>query len=287
MQAAQPRPRAPTIFSSIARMLFASLAVGAACAVFAINLISTDRLTSASYFLVFWSGIFLSVRSRWRQPQQRRLLWMFALVLALLYALIIVAFIWYLPLALSLLGSFLALLVIISFAQWMKPSKKSDWLLMLGCGLLGGTATALIFWLMLGPGVINLPMLLVLVLAAGLAGPTGGALRWAFDALWPLLRRGRALDAPEQPPTPASASLSRREMLLGLSGLAGLAVTGASFTWLTRSLLAHAFPLVTYRSLGQVKELSWSPDGRRIVSATDFNVAIWDATNGKEIFGPN
>ncbi len=287
MHAVHSRPPATTTSSLVGWMLFASLATGIVFALSADALLSSVIYwIPALTFLMYWSGVLLFIWSRLRQ-QQRRLLWVFALVMGLLYALIIIGFIWYLPLALSLLGSFLALLVTVSFAQGRRPTSTSGWLLLLGCGLLGGTATVLTLWFMLGSGVFTLPMILLLVLTAGLVGPVGGALRWVFDTLWPRLRRGRALNVPEPPPATATVSLSRREVLLGLGGLAGLALTGASFTWLTRSVLAHAFPLVTYQSLGEVKSLSWSPDSKRIVSATDINMAIWDAASGKDIFAPN
>src|SRR5215469_8627340 len=85
MHAAQPRPSAPTIFSANGWIPLAILVAGIAFAFFAIDLVSGDRWVLALAFLVFWSGIFLLVRARWRQQQQRRLLWMFALVMGMLY----------------------------------------------------------------------------------------------------------------------------------------------------------------------------------------------------------
>ena len=163
------------------------------------------------------------------------------------------------------------------------------WLLLLGCGLIGGAAAALVFWAMLGPGIVNLPMLFVLVLLAGLAGLVGGMLRHASEALRShvSIRRGRARDTSEQVITAATPRLRRREVLLGLGGLAGLVATGAGFTWFSRTLLAHFFPFVTCKSFDKVQRLSWSPDGKRIVAAVGARfdggeITIWDTATGKE-----
>jgi Tol biopolymer transport system component len=228
------------------------------------------------------------------RQNRKRLLWIGVPLLIILFIPLVVSIIWSLwvltfVLNLLLLGPFLALLVVASFALGIQPSSKPGWGLSLGCGLIGGAAAALACWLFLGPGVISLPMTLVLVLAAGLAAPTGGALRHTIGTLWPRLRRGRAPDTPEPAPTAASANLSRREVLLGLGGLAGLAAMGTGFTWLARSLLTHLSPLVLYKSFDSIQSLCWSPDGKRIISVVGGDrlqggqVTIWDAASGKEI----
>jgi WD40 repeat protein len=38
-----------------------------------------------------------------------------------------------------------------------------------------------------------------------------------------------------------------------------------------------------YKASGAVFSLAWSPDGTRIVTASDANAQIWDATTGKTL----
>jgi Tol biopolymer transport system component len=288
MQTAQPRSRAKAILAAVALWLFVSLIVGTVFALMISSLITFPSHNSISPFSPWWVWIYLLIFPQRRNPNLKGFLWIFMPLTIALYVVILVAFLWYVPLALNLFGLLLTLLVVESLAQIRKPSSLLEWSLLAGCGLIGGTAAAVVFWLMLGSGITNLPMIMLLIPVAGLAGLAGGALRHVADTFWPYLKRSRQAGASEQAPA-ASTALSRRAVLLGLGGLAGLAATGAGFTWLARSLFTHVFPLVTYKSLGAVQTLSWSPDGKHIASIAGEKfqgglLAVWDTITGKERF---
>ena len=277
-------PATTTIFSVVASQLFVSLVIGMVFALITNFFINFHSQNSLSLLFPWFLWLYFLVFPQRQDPNLKHLVWLFVPLTAILYVLIIVGFLWFLPLTLNLLGPFLALLTVGSFAQAMQLPSRFGSMLVLGCGLIGGTGAALVFWFMLDPGIINLPLVLLLVLTAGLAGLAGAALRHASDTFWPRFRRGRPVDAPEQALATASAAVSRRDILLGLGGLAGLAATGVGFSWLTRSLVVHISPVITYKSFGRVQSLSWSPGGKRIVSATETGIAIWDAASGDEIF---
>jgi serine/threonine protein kinase len=89
--------------------------------------------------------------------------------------------------------------------------------------------------------------------------------------------------------------VSRRTIVLGL-GVAGLAVAGGGFAWLT--LLLSSAPgltptpiplgtlLYTYRGHSDyVHAVAWSSDGTRIASGSDDQtVQVWDAADGSNVF---
>lgn len=111
--------------------------------------------------------------------------------------------------------------------------------------------------------------------------------------------RPRRLGLLRLPPT----ALSRRTLLIG--GLIGLAGIGTGLTWLTLSRLTSPqrpaapaiSPTLPTRSLApgtvvatytghqnNVNELSWSPDGRRIVTGSeDATAHVWEAATGKHL----
>jgi WD40 repeat protein len=80
---------------------------------------------------------------------------------------------------------------------------------------------------------------------------------------------------------------SRRQVLVGLAGLAGLTVVGGGTTLLVlaqKPLIGTT--LYTYRGhSGYVSAVVWSPDGKRIASGSvDTTVQVWDAANGSHVF---
>jgi WD40 repeat protein len=80
--------------------------------------------------------------------------------------------------------------------------------------------------------------------------------------------------------------LSRRAVLLGLTGAAVVAVAGGTITWLIHSQ-AKKLPIgtiiLTYRGHPNgVESVAWSPDGTRIASS-GYNLQVWDATTGNRI----
>ncbi len=89
-----------------------------------------------------------------------------------------------------------------------------------------------------------------------------------------------------------SRSLQQRRRLF-LASLAGLAIAGSSIAWLT---LFHQSASPGYTPLGElvyiyhghsdlVVALTWSPDSRRIASASaDKTVQVWDAVDGGQVY---
>lgn len=103
--------------------------------------------------------------------------------------------------------------------------------------------------------------------------------------------------APTAPPAPSQRHISRRVVVGGIIGLAGLAATGGGATWLilshkqgTPALEPTRVPLPTgalyiYRGhAAAVWSLAWSPDGSRIASVSqDQTAQVWDATTGNHV----
>lgn len=116
---------------------------------------------------------------------------------------------------------------------------------------------------------------------------------------------------PSRESQPSKQRISRRAIIVGLAGLAGVSVVGSSLTWLALSRRPQAsspslhstattshtpspsstppIPLgtiiSTYRGHSDgVFSIAWSPDSKRIASASsDKTVQVWDATTGKHI----
>lgn len=86
--------------------------------------------------------------------------------------------------------------------------------------------------------------------------------------------------------------LSRRAVLLGLTGAVAVAVAGGTITWLMhsqpqKSPQSQKLPigtiLLTYPGHPQgVESIAWSPDGTRIASS-GYNLQVWDASTGNRI----
>jgi len=79
---------------------------------------------------------------------------------------------------------------------------------------------------------------------------------------------------------PPKRHVSRRKVLAGLA-VAGVVVAGGGITWWM--LTPH--PLYTYHGhSSDVECVVWSPDGKRIASAGDKMVMVWDATDGGNVY---
>ncbi|SRR6266849_2890496 len=101
---------------------------------------------------------------------------------------------------------------------------------------------------------------------------------------------------------PSRRGVSRRTVVIGLVGLAGLAIGGIGIAWVFSQgsqgsqiiQSPQSFPqspqvppdphlLYTYRGQSDgVQAVAWSPDSRRIASASD-DVQVWDAATGGNV----
>ncbi len=80
-------------------------------------------------------------------------------------------------------------------------------------------------------------------------------------------------------------SLSRRKLVIGLAGLAGLVVVGGGISWIHNTLAQKSSTLYTYGGHSfSVEAIAWSPNGKRIASASiDGTVRVWDALTGGHV----
>src|SRR6266568_8378274 len=94
-------------------------------------------------------------------------------------------------------------------------------------------------------------------------------------------------DSKFQPPGPPKRGISRRTLLFGAIGVAGLAGTsGGLALWALSQKPLRGSTLLTYTGhLSPVATVAWSPAGTRIASgSSDQTVRVWDATSGAHSF---
>jgi serine/threonine protein kinase len=100
-------------------------------------------------------------------------------------------------------------------------------------------------------------------------------------------RQAIQIQLPEPPGNTTFPTLrrrtSRRSVLIGLGTLAAAAVAGGRIWWISTS----SPPPFLYCYSGHTREVygvAWSPDGKRIASASvDSTIQVWDATTGGHV----
>ncbi len=81
--------------------------------------------------------------------------------------------------------------------------------------------------------------------------------------------------------------LSRRKVIVGLSAsIAALSIIGGCIVWYDMSQLAAGTTFFVYRGHSNtITSVAWSPDGKRVASASDDNsVQVWNAGDGSHAF---
>lgn len=88
--------------------------------------------------------------------------------------------------------------------------------------------------------------------------------------------------------TNMASNISRRAVLISLTGVAVVAIAGSGITWVALSQRHPSLgtTLYTYRGHSDVvNDIAWSPDGKQIASASDDKtVQVWNATTGNNFF---